>query len=174
MPHHPQRIALVGLSGAGKSSVGRLLAERLDWALLDVDALIETTAGRSIPQIFADEGEPGFRDREAEALRLALSLGERVIATGGGAVLRPENRRLLRDEALVVWLDAPTEVLIARLRAHDEERPLLAGDDPAGRLEALRAARAPIYAEAAHLRVGTAGLSHAQVVEEIIGRMRRQ
>jgi shikimate kinase len=117
MPHHPQRIALVGLSGAGKSSVGRLLAERLDWALLDVDALIETTAGRSIPQIFADEGEPGFRDREAEALRLALSLGERVIATGGGAVLRPENRRLLRDEALVVWLDAPTEVLIARLRA---------------------------------------------------------
>jgi shikimate kinase len=172
MPHNPQRIALVGLSGTGKSSVGRLLAEGLGWALLDVDTLIEQLAGRRIPQIFADEGEPGFRDREAEALRQALSEPGRVIATGGGAVLRLENRRLLRDEALVVWLDAPTEALIARLRAHDEERPLLSGDDPAARLEALRLARAEIYAEVAHLRVDTGGLSHAQVVEEIVRAMR--
>src|SRR5581483_3263648 len=122
-----QVIALVGLSGTGKSSVGRRLAERLGWPLIDTDVLIERNAGRTIPQIFAQDGEAGFRDLEAAALREALSQPPAVVATGGGIVLREQNRALLRAQARVVWLDASTGTLTARLAAHDEARPLLQG-----------------------------------------------
>jgi shikimate kinase len=152
----PRSIALVGLSGVGKSSVGRLLAKRLDWPLLDTDALIVQAAGSSIPQIFAAEGEARFRELEAAALRAALAYSPCVVATGAGIVLRQENRALLRQHAFVVWLDAPNETLVARLLAHDEARPLLQGDAPTARLEALRAARAALYAEVAHAHVDVA------------------
>src|SRR4051812_39818100 len=115
-----QAIALVGLSGAGKSSVGRRLAERLGWPLLDTDALIERSAGRPIPQIFAEDGEPAFRELEAAALCEALAQPPAVVATGAGIVLREENRALLGSNARVVWLDARTATLVARLLAHDE------------------------------------------------------
>lgn len=161
-------IALIGLSGAGKSTVGRTLAARLGWALRDTDALVEQAAGRSIPAIFADEGEAGFRERETAALRRALDLTPCIVATGAGLVLRDANRALLRERALVVWLDAPTGALLARLRAHDEERPLLAGDDPAARLEAQRAARAHLYAAAANLAVNTDGRPADAVCDEIV------
>jgi shikimate kinase len=155
MPHH-RSLALVGLSGVGKSSVSRLLAERLGWPLRDIDALIVQSEARTIAQIFAEAGEPRFRDLEAAALARALSGGPCVISTGGGIVVRPENRALLRERAFVVWLDAPTETLVPRLLAHDEARPLVGGADPAARLEALRAARAGLYAEVAHARVDAA------------------
>ncbi len=161
-------IALVGLSGTGKSSVGRRLAERLSWPLLDTDVLIERFAGRTIPQIFAEDGEPGFRELEAAALREALAQAPAVVATGGGIVLREQNRALLRTHARVVWLDAPTATLIARLLAHDEARPLLQGADPAARLEALRQARGALYAEVAHLRVATDLSTIADIVESIL------
>jgi shikimate kinase len=155
MPHH-RSLALVGLSGVGKSSVSRLLAERLGWPLCDIDALIVQSEARTIAQIFAEAGEPRFREIEAAALARALSGGPRVVSTGGGIVVRPENRALLRERAFVVWLDAPTETLVARLLAHGEARPLVAGADPAARLESLRAARASLYAEVAHTRVDAA------------------
>jgi shikimate kinase len=149
----PQSIALIGLSGVGKSSVGRSLAARLGWPLLDTDALIAEAAGCTVAQIFADLGELRFRDLEVAALQQALSIAPCVLSTGGGVVLRPENRALLRARAFVVWLDAPTETLVARLQAHDEARPLVGGADPATRLEALRSARAGLYAEVADAQV---------------------
>jgi shikimate kinase len=156
MPQH-RSLALVGLSGVGKSSVSRLLAERLGWPLRDTDALIVQSEARTIARIFAEAGEPHFRELESAALARALSGGPCVISTGGGIVVRPENRALLRDRAFVVWLDAPTETLVARLLAHDEARPLVGGPDPAARLESLRTARAGLYAEVAQARVDTAG-----------------
>jgi shikimate kinase len=161
-------IALIGLSGTGKSTVGRLLAARLDWPLLDTDVLITQLDGRNIPEIFAEDGEARFRDIETDALRQALAATPAIIATGGGVVLREENRALLRAHTFVVWLDAPTEALIARLLAHDEARPLLAGDDPAARLEALRTTRAGLYAETAHVRIETSGLTAEAVCERVL------
>ena len=169
---HIQIVALVGLSGAGKSSVGRALAARLRWELIDTDTLIERTDGRTIPQIFAADGEARFRDLEADAVRAALAQPCRIIATGAGAVVRQETRALLRQHAFVTWLDASTSTLLARLHAHDEHRPLLAGD-PAARLDALRAARTPLYTEIAHLRLETAGLTHGEVAARILAALRR-
>jgi shikimate kinase len=160
-------IALVGLSGAGKSTVGRLLAARLGWPLRDTDALIAQADGRSVAAIFAEDGEARFRELEALALREALADPPCVVATGGGVVLRAENRALLRQAAFVAWLDAPTRALVARLRAHAEARPLLEGD-PAVRLAALRAARAALYAEVAYVRLETDGRTAEQLCAEVL------
>jgi shikimate kinase len=160
-------IALVGLSGAGKSSLGRVLAEHLGWPLIDTDSLIIQNTGRSIPEIFRDEGEAAFREYETAALQQALDRPPSIIATGAGIVLRQENRVLLQARAFVVWLDAPTPALVARLRAHDEERPLLT-DSPEARLEALRATRAPLYTEVAHLRVPTENRTVAEIAQLIL------
>lgn len=167
----PHPIALIGLSGAGKSSIARRLAVMLGWHHFDTDALIVDRAGRDIATIFAQEGEAHFRMIESEALRSALDHDDCIIATGGGIVLLAENRVLLHDQALVVWLDAPTNALIARLRTHDEERPLLSGPDPVGRLEQMRAARAPLYAEVAHLQIETAGKTAEAICAEILQAM---
>jgi shikimate kinase len=165
---NPPAIALVGLSGVGKSSVGRHLAEHLGWPLRDTDDLIVQSQGRSIAQIFAEDGEARFRDLESAALQQVFSHGPGIVATGGGIVLRPENRELLRQRAFVVWLDAPTAILAARLLAHDQARPLIGGADPAVRLEALRAARAGLYAEVAHARVDAAGCQVEQIGAHVL------
>jgi shikimate kinase len=168
MSAETRSITLIGLSGAGKSTVGRLLAERFDWPLFDTDALITQLTGRSIPEIFTQDGEGRFREIETDALRRTLAVAPAVIATGGGIVLREENRALLRTHSFVVWLDAPTDALLARLLAHDEARPLLAGDDPATRLEALRTARVKLYAETAHVRIETNGLTAEVVCDQVV------
>jgi shikimate kinase len=161
-------IALVGLSGVGKSSVGRRLAARLGWPLRDTDALIVQSDGRSIARIFADAGEAFFRDLESAALRQAFSASACIVSTGGGIVLRPENRALLRERAFVIWLDAPTATLVARLQAHDEARPLIGAADPTARLDALRVARAGMYAEVAHARVDAAGCTAEQIAAQAL------
>jgi shikimate kinase len=167
MPLH-RPIALVGLSGAGKSSVGRALAAQLGWPLLDTDALAAQAAGCDLARIFAEQGEARFREIEAAALRAALDSAPAVVATGAGVVLRAENRALLRERAFVAWLDAPTAALVARLRAHDEARPLLQGDDPAERLEAQRAARTALYAEVADTHIATGKRAVEQVCRELL------
>lgn len=159
-------VALVGLSGAGKSTVAPALAERLGLPLADSDALVAARTGQLVPTIFAEQGEAAFRALEAAALADALAGPPMVLATGGGIILRAENRRLLRTNAFVVWLDAANATLLERLRHAAEVRPLLAVD-PAARLAALRAARAPLYAEVAHLVIDTTELEVAAVVERI-------
>ncbi|HYL40359.1 MAG TPA: shikimate kinase, partial [Candidatus Binatus sp.] len=144
-------VVLVGLPGSGKTAVGRVLATRLGATFVDLDGDIEATAGATIQELFDREGEPGFRAREREAVE---RLGPphagpgvaRVIAAGGGTVVDPRNRWRLYRERRGIWLDAATDVLVARLRSTTVARPLLAGGDLVAGLDGLRAARLPFYA----------------------------
>lgn len=143
------RIFLTGLSGAGKSTVGQLLADRLGWRFLDTDALVEEAAGRSVAAIFRDEGEAAFRALEAEALARAARADRAVVATGGGAPVHAAGRRALAS-GFSVWLAVSPAAAAARLGSggDGEARPLLDGGDPAERLEALLRARRAAYARA--------------------------
>jgi shikimate kinase len=138
---------LVGMMGSGKSTAGRHLAELLGYRFLDADTSIEQVAGRSIPELFASEGEAGFRALEAAVLNQIASWHSLVVATGGGVVTRPENWGQLH-QGVVIWLDAPEALLLERLRSDATPRPLLQTADPAARLTALLAERQPLYAQA--------------------------
>jgi shikimate kinase len=140
-------VYLVGMMGAGKSAVGRPLAEALGYRFLDADSALEQAAGRSIPTVFAEEGEEGFRTLETAVLDRIASFHSLVVATGGGVVTRPVNWGHLQ-QGVVVWLDAPEPLLLARLRADSTPRPLLSDPDPAARLATLLEARRPLYAQA--------------------------
>jgi len=158
------------MMGAGKSAVGRRLARRLDWDLLDSDRQVEELAGRSVPEIWRADGEAAFRRLESQVLADALaSTTPRVIAAAGGVVLDEGNRRLLRLHRPVVWLRAPVETLIARVRK-GEGRPLL-DDDPAGAMRRLDAERRPLYEEVADLAVDVDNDHSADHVTERIVRM---
>jgi len=151
-PSVVQRLAglnvyLVGMMGAGKSAVGRPLAEALGYRFVDADSALEQAAGRSIPEVFASEGEAGFRELETAVLDGIASWHSLVVATGGGVVTRAVNWGHLR-QGVVVWLDAPEAVLLQRLRADPTPRPLLAQSDPAARLAALLDERRPLYGQA--------------------------
>lgn len=141
-------VLLIGMMGCGKSTVGRLLAERMRLPLIDLDEKIARAAGKTIPEIFAQEGEAGFRARETAALERALARGDGVIATGGGIVTRAENIRMMREKGVVVWLCRPLEDMIADVR--QDTRPNLAGDK-AERMRTLYGQRERLYAAAAHL-----------------------
>ncbi len=141
-------VLLIGMMGCGKSTVGRLLAERMRLPLIDLDEEIARAAGKTIPEIFAQEGEAGFRARETAALERALAREDGVIATGGGVVTRAENIRMMREKGVVVWLCRPLEDMIADVR--QDTRPNLAGDK-AERMCALYGQRERLYAAAAHL-----------------------
>ena len=157
---------LVGMMGAGKSAVGRPLASALGYRFLDADQAIVQVAGRSIPDLFASDGEAGFRQLETEVLTGIANWHSLVVATGGGVVLKPENWGVMR-QGVVIWLDAPEEVLLARLAADPTRRPLLATDDPAARLRELLAQRRPLYAQA-DLRVGQGEESAAEVADGVL------
>ena len=153
--------------GAGKTTVGHHLAERLGWAYCDSDAQVEAATGRSVPQIFSESGEAAFRAEESRALATAVS-GKQpvVVAVAGGAVLDPGNRRLLSASGEVVWLRACPETLAERV-GPGQGRPLLAGD-PAGTLARLDEVRRPLYEELADLVVDVDDLSPDAVVEHIL------
>ena len=167
-PHHiPSNVFLVGLMGAGKSTVGRILARRLGKRFVDTDHEIEKRNGVTIPVIFEIEGEAGFRKREQEVLTDLAQEPDLVLSTGGGIVLRPENREVLREQGFVVYLSARPELLAERTR-HDRSRPLLNVDDPLGRLRELHAVRDPLYREVAHAIVETGRGAPQQEVQAII------
>jgi len=164
-------IFLVGLMGAGKTSVGRLLAKRFDKTFYDCDHEIERRTGVKIPVIFDIEGEDGFRAREAAALRDLVALENIVFATGGGAVVLAENRRLLAANGTVIYLRASLADLWQRTR-HDRNRPLLQTQDPHGKLEQLFTQRDPLYREVATLTVDTGNQSVRSLAHMLEQRLR--
>jgi shikimate kinase len=148
------RLVLIGLPGSGKSTVGRQLARRLGLGFADTDHVIEQRIGCSIREFFEREGEDAFRDIEEEVIRELAQAGPGVLATGGGAVLRPANREALRSGAHVIYLRSTPEELFKRLR-HDANRPLLQVADPLARLRSLYDERDPLYRETAHFIIET-------------------
>ncbi|HSA88726.1 MAG TPA: shikimate kinase [Burkholderiales bacterium] len=159
---HARNLYLVGMMGAGKTTVGRMLARRLKLRFVDSDQEIEARCGVKIPVIFEIEGEAGFRAREAQAIAELARLDGIVLATGGGVVLAPENRRLLAERGTVVYLRATPEHLYERVR-QDRNRPLLATGNPLARLRELYRERDPLYRGIADLVVDT-GRQSAQLL----------
>ncbi|MBI3323828.1 MAG: shikimate kinase [Candidatus Omnitrophica bacterium] len=156
--------------GTGKSAVGKILAKRLNLPFVDLDRKIEKEAGWAIPQIFAAEGEAGFREREARAVREAAELEQHVIATGGGVMLREENIQRLKKSGKLICLTANPDVILQRTLTTLPSRPLLAGHDPRERVDQLLKLRAPFYAQA-DLTVDTSEKTVEQVAEEILCRL---
>jgi shikimate kinase len=165
----PENIVLIGFMGSGKTTVGRELQQRLGYPLVDMDQEIEQRADKPITAIFADEGEPVFRDMETELLRELNDpeAPQRIISTGGGVVMREENRQMLRSLGYVVWLQAPAEVILERT-GKNRSRPLLQTEDPAEVIQRLMETRLPLYQETAHLKLDTAGLSCGEVTTGIL------
>lgn len=165
----PENIVLIGFMGCGKSTVGRELQQRLGYPLVDMDQVIEQRAGKPITAIFADEGEPAFRDMETDLLR-ELSAPEaprRIISTGGGVVGREENRDLLRKLGYVVWLHAPVSVILERT-GKNRARPLLHTENPAEKIRTLMEERQPLYQESSHLKLDTSGLDCGELATGIL------
>jgi len=161
------RLLLVGMMGAGKSTVGRLLADRLGWRYLDSDAQVAQTTGRTVPEIFAEDGEAAFRAEETKALIEAVSGADpTVVSVAGGAVLSEENRALLVRSGTVVWLRARPETLAKRV-GDGAGRPLL-GDDPGAALAALYEVRRPLYESVASVTVDVDDLPPEVVVERVL------
>lgn len=160
-------IALIGMPGGGKSTVGRHLARRLGVDFVDVDHCIEQRIGTSIRSFFESEGEERFRLIEAEVLAHLASYPLGVIATGGGAVLRDANRKLLRERTVAIYLRSTPEELFRRVR-HDAKRPLLQVADPLGRLRELHQQRDPLYRETAHFVIETGRPSVPTLVNMIL------
>ncbi len=177
LPEGLKRVVLIGFSATGKSVLAPFIAHRLGWSAVDLDVEIERTAGREISQIFVDEGETGFREREHQAVRDAAEREGVVIATGGGVWLNAENRSLLADGGFVVTLEARTATILARYAETEqgatEVRPMLAGVDPRRRVETLKAARQPFYA-LSDLTVHTDEIEIGEAVDEIARAVERR
>lgn len=166
-------IFLVGMPGAGKTTIGRQLARRMHRSFVDADHEIEARTGVRIPLIFDIEGEAGFRERESKVIAELASRTDLVVATGGGAVLRAENRSALRQGGTVVYLHASPELLYERTRL-DPNRPLLQVDDPRRKLEELFAQRDPLYREVADIVVNSLGGSIGQLVKQVERQLQKQ
>jgi shikimate kinase len=164
-------IFLVGMMGAGKTTLGKALAQRLAREFVDTDRVLVERTGVAVATIFDIEGEPGFRRREALALAELAQRDECVVATGGGIVLAPENRQAMRAAGTVIYLRARLENLWERTR-HDATRPLLSTSDPRGTLARLLEEREPLYHEAAHLVVETGSQSAATLVNRVAAALR--
>ena len=166
----PKRVVLVGPMGAGKSTIGRLLARELGYRFLDSDRIIEERCGANIPWIFDVEGEDGFRQRETSMLEELSNEVGTVLATGGGAVMRAENRGLLKKNSVVIYLKTSIDQQVERTRK-DRNRPLLQNDDPEGVLRRLFAIRDPLYTELADIIMFTDRKSPRLVVRQLVNRI---
>lgn len=167
-----RNIFLIGLMGAGKTTVGRALAKKLHRRFIDTDHEIEARTGASIPLIFEIEGEEGFRQRETEAIRDLTAQQGIVLATGGGAILKPENRQCLKAGGVVIYLRASISSILQRT-SHDKNRPLLQTADPRARLEELARVREPLYLEVADLVVETGRPNVQSLVQTILAELER-
>jgi shikimate kinase len=157
-----QNIVLIGFMGCGKTTVGQLVAEKLNWPFVDTDALVVEAAGLSIADIFTAVGESGFREIESGVLTSLGSGESRVIATGGGIVTQKRNEALLRSLGFVVWLSASEQTIFERVSRHPH-RPLLQTVDPRRTIHELLEKRRPLYASFAHLTIETAGLEPEEI-----------
>jgi len=162
----PRSIVLIGLMGAGKTAVGRRLANRLDLPFVDADTEIEVAAGQSIPEIFAEHGEAYFRQGERKVIARLLEAGPQVLSTGGGAYMNADTRANIRARGVSVWLKAELRVLMKRVGRRDN-RPLLAGTDPETVMQKLMAERYPVYAEA-DLTVESREVPHEVIVTAVV------
>lgn len=163
-------IVLVGLMGAGKTSVGRRLAQRLDLPFVDTDTEIERAAGKTIPEIFADHGEDEFRSGEKRVIARLLEDGPQVLATGGGAFMDPETRQNVVASGVSVWLSADVDLLEKRVKRRSN-RPLLAHGDVRKTLSDLIKVRYPVYAEA-DIEVESRDVPHQRIVSAIVGKLK--
>jgi len=159
-------IVLVGMMGAGKSTIGRRLAARLGLPFLDADSEIETAAGMSIPDIFEAHGEPHFRDGEARVIARLLESGPAVLATGGGAFMREETRSRVGAKAVSIWLKADADIIMRRVRRR-ADRPLLQTPDPEATVGRLISEREPVY-QHADLTIWSRDVPHDKIVDECI------
>ena len=162
----PRSLVLVGMMGAGKSSIGRKLAQRLNLPFVDADAEIERAAGMSISDIFAKHGEPYFRAGEARVIARLLESGPQVLATGGGAFMHPQTREAIRTKGISIWLKAEYDVLMKRIKRRGD-RPMLKTEDPGETLRRLMQERDPVYAEA-DVIVHSRDVPHEIIIAEII------
>jgi len=162
----PRSLVLVGMMGAGKSSIGRKLAQRLNLPFVDADAEIERAAGMSISDIFAKHGEPYFRAGEALVIARLLESGPQVLATGGGAFMHPQSREAIRAKGISIWLKAEYDVLMKRIKRRGD-RPMLKTEDPEETLRRLMQERDPVYAEA-DVIVHSRDVPHEIIIAEII------
>jgi shikimate kinase len=163
-------IVLIGMMGAGKSSVGRCLARRAGLARIDTDEMVAAKFGISIAEIFSRYGEGEFREAEREALRDLVTRDAAIIVTGGGVVLREENVDLLKQLGVIAWLDADEETLFERASRRGE-RPALQTENPRETFSELLQKRGPLYAKAADFRVDTSSLSHEEVADKILDKV---
>jgi shikimate kinase len=164
----PRNLVLIGFMGTGKSTVGRRCARRLGYTFTDSDKVIEEKAGCTIPELFTAEGEAAFRERERAVIAELAATPGLVIATGGGAILNPENVANLRATGLVILLTATPDALLRRV-GHRRNRPLLASaSDPRARIVELLTAREPLYKNAAHHTVDTTSRSLEEVVAKVL------
>ena len=164
-------IFLVGMMGAGKTTLGKALAQRLRREFVDTDRILVERTGVPVATVFEIEGEEGFRRRESGVLAELAHREDCVIATGGGAILAEENRRVMRDAGTVIYLRARLESLWERTR-HDTTRPLLSTPDPRGTLASLLEARDPLYRDAAHVVVDTGAQSANTLVNRVVAALR--
>jgi shikimate kinase len=162
----PRLIVLIGMMGAGKSTIGRRLAARLQLPFIDADVEIEAAAGMTIAEIFEVHGEPHFRDGEARVIARLLESGPAVLATGGGAFMREETRNRIRSKAVSLWLKADAEIIMRRVRRR-VDRPLLQTADPEGTVGRLLAEREPVYGNA-DLIIASRDVPHDKVVDECV------
>ena len=169
MNHATKNIFLIGFMGAGKTSVGKMLAKKLQLRFCDLDATIEKELGMKMPEIFSTHGEGFFRDAESEALRSVAERERQAIATGGGVVLREENWEVMQREGVTIYLKAPAVVLYNRVK-HNTSRPLLQVENPFDKIQELLSKRIPLY-EKADLIVDTENLSPQKVAQEIIEKL---
>ena len=172
-PGHGNNVFLIGPMGSGKTAVGKQLARLLHLQFYDSDAEIELRTGVDIPYIFEKEGEPGFREREREVIDSLTQLNDVIIATGGGAILLPQNREHLAARGRVVYLQTSIEQQLERTR-HGRQRPLLYTDDPEQKLRDLMAFRGPLYESIAAVVVSTDGRQVRAVADEIVQRLQEQ